>query len=289
LVDLHPRHGTVANAASGVAGTAAGALGSALLVQLLPAPTKLIYLVLSGIFVAQALAIRFTIETSPRKPGALRALRPVLAVPDDVRRALLIATPSLVAVWALAGFYGSLGPALAAFIAQSDSVLLGGIAVFVLAGSGAVTIVATRNVEPHRLAIVGNATVMVGVATVLWAVADRSVALFFIGTAAAGAGFGGGFQGGMRTIMPLVSAHERAGVLSVAYLICYLAMGLPAIGAGFLVVHSTLSHTATVFGLGVIVLAGLTAAGMAVSARRDARRAAGDHRLPATTAVGQAA
>ena len=57
-------------------------------------------------------ACRLIAETSPRTPGIRRALRPTIAVPAQVREALLIAAPSLIAVWALAGFYGSLGPSL---------------------------------------------------------------------------------------------------------------------------------------------------------------------------------
>ena len=47
-----------------------------------------------------------------------------------------------------------------------------------------------------------------------------------------------------------------------------MALGLPAIGAGALVVHTTVTHTAVLFGLGVIALAASTAAGLLLSARR---------------------
>ena len=71
--------------------------------------------------------------------------------------------------------------------------------------------------------------------------------------------------------MPLAGPAERAGVISVAYIICYLAMGLPAILAGFLVVHGTVLHTAQEFGGAVIALAALTVAGMPQPASRRRR------------------
>jgi predicted MFS family arabinose efflux permease len=273
LVDLHPGRGAIANAASGMAGTASGALGAALLVELLPAPTKLIYLLLSLIFAAQALGVVGAEETSPRKPGAIAALKPVLAIPPRARGALLIAAPSLVAVWALAGFYASLGPSVAAVIAGSNSVLLGGVALFTLAGSGSLTVLIFHAVEPRKFALAGNGLVILGTATVLWAIWLHSIAVFFVGTVISGSGFGAGFQGGLRTIVPLVETHERSGILSVAYLICYLAMGLPAILAGFLVVHSTLVRTTQEFGVAVIVLAATTTAALMLAARRDSRLA----------------
>ncbi len=289
LVDLHPGRGAIANAASGLAGTASGALGAALLVELLPAPTKLIYLLLSLIFAAQALGVVGAEETSPRKHGAIAALKPVLAIPPRARGALLIAAPSLVAVWALAGFYASLGPSVAAVIASSNSVLLGGVALFTLAGSGSLTVLVFHRVESRRFALAGNGLVILGTATVLWAISLHSIAVFFVGTAISGSGFGAGFQGGLRTIVPLVEAHERAAILSVAYLICYLAMGLPAILAGFLVVHGTLVRTTQEFGVAVIVLAATTAAALMLAARRDSRLAEAAGRLTRAATIRQTA
>jgi hypothetical protein len=262
LVDLHAGRGPVANAAGAMAGTATGALGSALLVQLLPAPTELIYFVLMGIFLLQAAAVVAIPETSPRVPGARRALRPTLALPRQVRRALAIAAPSLVAVWALAGFYGSLGPSLAGLVAHSHSTVLGGASLFVLAATGSLTVVVFHRLDPRNFALAGTALVIVGVLIVLWSVSHGSIVGFFTGTAVAGAGFGAGFQGGLRTIVSLAGPAERAGVISVAYVICYLAMGLPAILAGVLVVHGTVTATADEFGAAVIALAALTGAGL---------------------------
>src|SRR5271169_5080590 len=54
LVDLHPGRGPLANATGAMSGTAVGSLGSAVLVQLLPAPTQLVYFLLMGAFLAQA-------------------------------------------------------------------------------------------------------------------------------------------------------------------------------------------------------------------------------------------
>jgi predicted MFS family arabinose efflux permease len=272
LVDLHPGRGAVANAAGAMSGTASGALGSALLVQLLPAPTKLVYLVLLVLFLAQAAGVWAIAETSPRAPGAGRALRPTIAVPPHVREVLLIAAPSLIAVWALAGFYGSLGPSLVAQVAHSNSTVLGGACLFALAASGALTLLLFHRTEPRRFALAGNGLIIVGVAIVLWSVSAASVAGFFVGTAIAGAGFGAGFQGGLRTIVTVAAPAERAGVISVAYIICYLAMGLPAILAGVLVVNSTVTRTAPEFGVTVIALAAITATATILSAHRSGRR-----------------
>jgi MFS family permease len=112
--------------------------------------------------------------------------------------------------------------------------------------------------------MLGTVALFVGVGVTLVSVAHTSTAGFFVGTVIAGAGFGGGFQGAIRSVIPLVQPHERAGVLSVLYVVSYLAMGLPAVIGGVLVVHDGgVLTTAREYGLAVMVLAVLALAGIA--------------------------
>jgi MFS family permease len=95
------------------------------------------------------------------------------------------------------------------------------------------------------------------------ALAIKSTPVFFLGTAISGVGFGSGFQGGIRTVVPLAAAHERAGVLSLVYIVSYLGLGVPAVIAGFIIVHGAgLTDTAIYYGGAVIVLAGLALLGL---------------------------
>jgi MFS family permease len=271
LVDLHPARGPVANASALMAGTASGSLLSALFVQLLPAPTELVYLFLSAVFFLQAVGVALIGETSARIPGARAALAPKLALPSQVRGALFVAAPVLVAVWTLGGFYASLGPSLAQLVAGDHSMILGGAALFLLAGSGSLTVLRFHHVEARRLALLGALAIIVGSALLLAGVAERSLALFTLGIFPAGAGFGAGFQGGLRTVVAKAEPHERAGVISLVYVISYLSLGLPAIVAGTLVVDSSLPQVAEELGAAVIALATATAGGLALSLRRDSR------------------
>jgi MFS family permease len=176
---------------------------------------------------------------------------------------MLVAAPALVAGWALAGFYGSLGPALIRQLAGSDSLLLGGLALFTLAGSAALSVPLLRTTAPRTVMLVGPIALLIGVGIVLLSTTVSGVALFFVGTALAGVGFGAGFQGAVRTVAPLAAVHDRAAVLSVIYLVSYLAMGLPAILAGVLVVHGGgVMSTAREYGAALMLLAALAALGL---------------------------
>jgi len=169
---------------------------------------------------------------------------------------VLAAAPILFAVWALAGFYGSLGPALARQLSGSSSVVLGGLGFFLLAVVGSLSTVVLGRMAPRTVMLIGIAMLVVAGGGTMVAVDQSSTVWFFSSTLVAGIGFGAGFQGGIRTVVPLAAAHERAGVLSVLYVVCYLGMGAPSVIAGILVVHGGgLISTARDYTLFVVVFA----------------------------------
>jgi hypothetical protein len=244
-------------------GTATGGLGSGLMVEYLPAPTHLVYLVLLGTFLLQAIGVTRMRESSPRRPGALASVKPHFHVPSSIVKPLLLVAPVAVATWALAGFYGALAPTVLRQLLGSRSPLLGGLALFVLAASGVVTVLLLGRRSARAVLTIGTTSLLSGVALTLFAVDHASTLGFFAGTALSGMGFGAGFQGAIRSVVPLAAPHERAGVLSVIYVISYLAMGLPAVIAGLLVVYGGgISATAHEYGAAVMALAALALIGV---------------------------
>jgi MFS family permease len=267
LLDLDRARGTVANAVAPMLGTATGALLAGIFVQYLSAPTRLVFIVLSLVFAAQAVGVLLMPETTPGQPGALASLRPEIGLPAAARRPMLVAAPVLFAAWALGGFYLALGPALIRLIVHSGSSLLGGALVFVMAGSAAAAVLIARNLEATRMMGAGVLALITGVALSLEAITTSSAGLFFASLVLAGAGFGTTLQGAIRTVLPHAQAHERAGLLSLVYVVSYLGMGLPAVIGGFLVVYGDgLRITALQYGAGVIVLAALALIGLRRSA-----------------------
>jgi MFS family permease len=262
MMDVDKVRGAVANSVAPASGTALGGVLAGLMVHYLPAPTHLVYLVLAAIFVAQVVGVVLMAESMPPRAGAMASLRPQFSLPPATRQPILVAAPVLIAVWALAGFYGSLAPSLVRSSFGLDSSLLGGIALFVLAGSGGTSVLLTQRLEPRTLMIYGATVLFVGVGLAVSSLSYHSATAFFLGTALAGSGFGTGFQGAIKTVVPLAAPHERGGVLSVIFVVSYLAMGLPAVIAGYFVARQgDLFLTAREFGAVVMVLAALALIG----------------------------
>jgi hypothetical protein len=270
MLDVDRERGALANALSPGLGTGSGALLSALFVQFLPAPTHLIYFALIGVFAVQAVGVGLLRETVTRVPVTASDFVPEVRLPRAVRGAVLAATPVLFAVWALAGLYAALGPAIVATLTGSDSVLLGALSVTALTVTAVSSVYLLRNVGPATVLRTGIGALVAGVAITLIALGVGSVGLFFAGTAVSGIGFGAGFQGGIRTVVPLAAPHERAGVLSLLFVVSYLGMGVPAVAAGFGATDGLgLIGSARDYGLALIAAAGLALVGL-----RRSRRAA---------------
>jgi hypothetical protein len=249
-------------------GLAAGGLGTSALVQYGPAPTRLIWWLLLGAFLAAAAAMLAMPETAPARPGVLATLRPRVAVPRQARGTFAVALPCLVAVWMTSGFYLALGPSLAAQVLRSPDLVWGGLVIFLLAGIGAAaTVVARRATGPSAM-LVGCLALVAGTVVTLAAIQATSAAAFLTGTAVAGAGFGTAMLGAFRAISARAAPGQRAGLIAAYFIVSYAAFSIPVVAAGVAITHVGLHRTALVYCAVIAVLAAV-AAGSLISRRRS--------------------
>jgi MFS family permease len=218
-------------------------------------PLQLTFWLLFGLFALQALYVWRLPESVSRLPGAWASLRPTLHVPVQVRRTLWSVLPINTAVWALGGFFASLAPSLVHTATGSTSNLIGGATVAALTVTGALMIYTLRNHPADKVLRLGASLLPTGVALILIAVHRASLVLFFIGTLLAGCGFGAGFLGAVRSLVPLALPHERAGLMSAFYVLSYLAFCLPSLLAGSLTRSFGLIATTDGYGAVLIILA----------------------------------
>lgn len=273
LLDTDRLRGPMLNSLAPLLGMASGALGSGVLVEYAPRPTQLIYFTLLGLMVLQALYVWRLPETVSRIPGALKSLAPTLHVPEQARRALWLAMPLNVAVWALGGFFSSLAPSLVRASTGSTSHLIGGGLVAVVTLSGAVMIYCLRDHPADKVMRLSAVLLAVGVALLLVAVQSASLWLFFVASVIAGFGFGGGFMGSVRSIVGLALPHERAGLMSAFYILSYLAFCVPALLAGNLSRTFGLVATTDGYGAVLVILALGALVGLQVQASARAKAA----------------
>jgi MFS family permease len=255
ILDTGRTRGSVLNSVTAFVGLTAGSLGAGALVTFAPDPRQLVYVILLTMSAIEALILWYMPETATLKTGALASLRPHVRVPLKARRALAEVTPITIASWALGGFYFSLMPSLVRIATGVTSPIIGGLVVAALTFTGAIAVLALRNMSASRVLSGGIPALIAGVAITLAGVHSQLVGLMITGTIVAGLGFGAAFSGAMRTVMPHAQPQERASLLSAFYVLGYLSFSLPAILAGLLAPITGLPPAADVYGAAVIVLA----------------------------------
>jgi hypothetical protein len=271
LIDLQPEgsgRAPVVTTGASLLGLAAGGLGTSALVQYGPAPTRLIWWLLLGAFLAAAAAVLAMPETAPARPGVLATLRPRVAVPRQARGTFAVALPCLVAVWMTSGFYLALGPSLAAQVLRSPDLVWGGLVIFLLAGIGAAATVVARRASGPSAMLVGCLALVAGTVVTLAAIQATSAAAFLTGTAVAGAGFGTAMLGAFRAISARAAPGQRAGLIAAYFIVSYAAFSIPVVAAGVAITHVGLHRTALVYCAVIAVLAAV-AAGSLISRRRS--------------------
>ncbi|WP_281877764.1 MFS transporter [Pseudomonas atacamensis] len=255
LLDTDRQQGPLINSVAPLLGMALGGLGCGLLAEFAPAPLQLTYWLLLALFVLQGVYVWRLPESVSRQGGALASLRPTLHVPVQARSTLWRVLPLNTATWALGGFYASLAPSLVRTATGSTSNLIGGATVAALTVTGALMIFTMRNRPAAQALRLGASLLPVGLILILLGVHGASLPLFFFGTLVAGCGFGSGFLGAVRSLVPLALPHERAGLMSAYYVLSYLAFCLPALLAGYLARNFGLLATTDGYGVVLIVLA----------------------------------
>ena len=264
------RLGALISGAAPLAGLALGALATGLVVQFTGHPTTEVFAGLAVFFALATVTMVVIPETSTPRPGAWRSLVPRLSIPVRARREFVVSAPVMVATWALGGLYLGLAPTIVRNEFGIDSGLVNGLAIATLTGFGAIASTALGGLTPRLTTVLGTITLGVGAGIGLISLISDSIALFFVGTAIAGTGFGAAFTGTLRTLVPLADAHQRAELFAGIFLVSYLAFGVPAIIAGQLITPLGLHTTAISYGVLLVALALIGLAGQSIAARRRA-------------------
>jgi MFS family permease len=265
LIELQPEDsglGTLVTSAFPSLGLAVGALGTSALVQYAAGPTQLVWWLLLGAYVVCIVAVLAMPESATPRPGVLASLRPQVGVPQRARGTFAVAVPCLIAVWALGGLYLSLGPSLAAQLTGSQNRLWGGLVIFLLSGIGAAAAALFRSSNPPSAMLIGCLVLLAGDAVTFAAIATTTAVAFLLGTAIAGVGFGLAYLGAFRTSIALAAPSDRAGFITLIYIVNYLAFSIPALIAGVASSRFGLHDTSLVYSAAIAALVAAAASSL---------------------------
>jgi MFS family permease len=237
LLDFHPtqdpERAGLTNGVVSSAGLGLGALVSSALVQLLPAPRVLPYVVVFVLFAVALVGVVLMPEpvTSRSRPR-FAPERP--RVPSSVRQPFVLAALAVTSAYSIGGLFFALGPELSMRVFGSANHLVSGISLFLLAGVGAVAQLAYGRRTAWFGAAAGSVALALGVVLIAFAAANNSAVALIVGSIVAGVGFGLAFLGSLRALSARIPPSHRAGVMSAFFLAAYAALSIPAVLAGVL-------------------------------------------------------
>lgn len=263
LLDFHPRQDSEAvgltNGVVTAAGLGLGALASSALVQFLPAPRVLPYVVVFILFAVALVGVMLMPEpVASRSRLRLSPQRPY--VPSSVRPHFVLAALAVISAYSIGGLLFALGPALSARVFESTNHLVTGISLFLFPGAGAVAQLAYGRRSAWVGAAAGAVALALGVGLIALSAAEESAAALIVGSVVGGAGFGLAFLGSLRALSAQIPPAHRAGVMSAFFIAAYAALSIPAVLAGFAAGPLGLDSTFEILGSAVAVVALLVAA-----------------------------
>jgi MFS family permease len=260
LADLAgPRGGLRASlvaAVSNIGGLGLGPLVGGLLARYAGAPLRTSYALHAALIALAIVAVLLVPEpVDVQRPRRLRIQR--IAVPAQVRGALAQAGTAGFAGFAVLGLFTAVSPSLLGLLGHHSSVLTG-VVVFSVFAASAVGQVTSARVPADRALRDGTAILVVGIAGVGGSIAAASLALLVAGGVVAGFGQGLSFRAALGSLSAVTPEHQRGGVASTFFAICYVGISVPVVGVGLGTRAFGLTHTGEVFA-GIIGLLSLAA------------------------------
>jgi len=236
--ELHPhQHVASAALAASVAmavGLTIGPLISGVLASVTPWPTTAPYLLDAVLAAILALALVRIPETRPLVHSSTPRAK-VIYVPPEIR----VAFVGPAAVGALSFMAGGWLFALApSFLHESLGIeitqpavagLFTALALFV----NGVTQIALRDHHSPRETTTGVVTLVAGMAIIAASAIPESLAVAIVGAVLTGIGTGLVQMSAMRSVQHLAPVHARGSVMSTYVTLCYVALSVPVIIAGF--------------------------------------------------------
>ena len=256
-----PAVATVAN----IGGLGGGPLLAGVLVQYAPAAVRLGFGAQLVLVVLAVIAVMVVPETSPRTG---RVGLQSLSVPPQVRSVFLVAALAAFAGFAVTGLFTSVAPAfLSEVIGIGNHAVAGLTASSIFAASAAAQLVSTR-IPPERAVALGCAILVVGMAVLVGALMFSSLSALIAAAVISGVGQGISFSRGLAEVVEHTPPARRAEVSSTYFVVAYVAVALPVIGAGFAAQAWGLRTSGIVFSVAMGVLA---AASLAAILLRESR------------------
>lgn len=260
LVELVPdkwrAHAPAIATAANIGGLGLGPLLAGVLVQYLPHPMQLTFIVDIGLLILAAVAVYLSPETVNVARGARPHLQR-LSIPAPIRGTFLRASIAGFAGFAVLGLFTGVSPGFMTSVLGIDDHAVTGAVVFVLFASSAAAQIGLRALDTSFALRAGCVVLFAGVVVLAISLLTASLPLLILSAVVSGVGQGVTFSKGMSTVTAELPVDRRAEVTSTFFVVLYIAISVPVIGAGAAANAWGLVTAGVVFSCAVAALAAI--------------------------------
>ncbi|MFI6766024.1 MFS transporter [Streptomyces sp. NPDC050355] len=244
------------SSAANMLGLGVGALLSGALVEFVPAPLTVSYLVLGGLLLP-GFALLLLPETV-RREGRARFRPQRLGVPAEMRSVFTAMAVAVFGAFALLGLLAALAGKFLTGGLHINSHLMVGVVAFSAFGSAGLAQLLGARLAPRVGSVLGMVAVPVGLGLFVAALPAASLALFLAGSVIGGAGSGLAFRAGLAMVSHQAPPDRVGQVVSSYFAAAYLGLTLPVLGIGVMVTELPMLTAAVVFAIIISLLAALS-------------------------------
>ena len=234
LRELEPgsraRRASLTTAAATMGGLALGPLLAGVTAEYAPDPLRLVFWIYLALLAPALAGVLRASETVP--PGRRVAWRPGrLALPRD-RSTFALAALTAFCAFTLLGLYSSLVPSFLRSGLHEQNRAVAGLIVSTIFLVAAITQLVLFRISPRRALSTGLPVLVIALALIELGLWDGSLAIFAVGTLAAGVAVGLLFMGSLAIVNQIAEPDRRAQVLASYFVCTYAGIALPAIAVG---------------------------------------------------------
>jgi MFS family permease len=253
--------GSLLATASNMGGLGLGPLVSGLLAQHAPQPTRLPFIVGAGLLLPTLLLLTVPDTVERASGGVAVAIKPQrLGVPRGIRVPFASAAIAGFVGFAMLGFITAL---VGNFLSQGlgdRSHQTAGVVAFLVFAAGTAAQLSASEVSSRIGSLIGLAVLPIGLTLVTLALPAKSLTLFLIGAMVGGVGSGFAIRSAVLLVNHIAPPARRGEVLSTFFVIGYIGITVPVVGAGILITTTTLLTATVTLAVFVAVLAAVAAA-----------------------------
>lgn len=255
---------TIAN----IGGLSLGPVVAGLLVQYAPHPLILPFVVHIAAMLVAAVAVLLVPETASRS-GRIGLQR--LSIPPVVRPVFITAATAAFAGFTVTGLFMAVAPSFLSTVIGIGNHAVAGLVASTIFVASAIAQICARRTNAQRAVAVGCGILVLGMATLALALHFSSLPTLIAAAVIAGIGQGISFSRGLAAVVEGTPAERRAEVSSTYFVVAYVAISLPVVGAGVAAQHWGLRTAGITFAIAVAVLSAVCLAAILWQERASKR------------------